>query len=216
MRLHRAFRHVMSDVTGRSQKTLVAALAAQVRVARDALLVARSAAARTLSTEEARTIIGSLETDGDRHRASLVLALSQTLVTPIDREDLFRLSRSIDDILDDLRDFARELDLFVEEARSDLLLPPLDAIDKALGELEIAVRQLARDPAAAMAGSLRAKKRGNEIRARYQVALAELYRQPMTQLTLMRRDLLRRLDLVGLRIGEAANALADGGLKRGT
>jgi uncharacterized protein len=216
MRLHRAFRHVVSDITGRSQQTLGTALAAQVHVASDAVLVARSAAARSRSTENARATIGGLESDGDRHRAELVLALSQTLVTPIDREDLFRLSRSIDDILDDLRDFARELDLFHDEARSELLLPPLDAIHEALGELESAVRQLAKEPAAAMAGSLRAKKRSNEIRARYQVALSELYQQPMTQLTLMRRDLLRRLDLVGLRIGEAANALADGGLKRGT
>jgi uncharacterized protein len=216
MKLHRAFRHVVSDITGRSQQTLVTALSAQVHVAGEAVQVARSAAAKTRPTEDARAVIGELESDGDRHRAELVLALSQTLVTPIDREDLFRLSRSIDDILDDLRDFARELDLFHEDARSDLLLPPLDAVHEALGELEGAVRQLATDPAAAMAGSLRAKKRSNEIRARYQIALANLYQQPLTQRTLMRRDLLRRLDLVGLRIGEAANALADGGLKRGT
>ena len=44
--------------------------------------------------------------------ASSSTSLAGVLVTPVDREDLFRLSRSIDDVLDNLRDFVREWDLY--------------------------------------------------------------------------------------------------------
>jgi hypothetical protein len=37
---------------------------------------------------------------------------------------------------------------------------------------------------------------------------------PVTAATLRRRELLRRVDVIGLRLGEAANALADGAVKR--
>jgi uncharacterized protein len=87
-----------------------------------------------------------VEHRGDRARGGFVHALAP----PLDREDLFRVSRSVDDVLDNLRDFARELELF---AVSDVAM-------------------------------------------------------------LKRRELLRRLDVVGLRLGEAADALADGAVKR--
>lgn len=208
-------RHVLADLTGRSQRRVVDALAEQVRAARAAVEVAREAVAGSTSFDEARGRIRDLEREGDRHRSELVTALSRTLVIPIDREDLFRLSRSIDDVLDNLRDFSRELDLFGREVRSPLFEPLLAAIAAALDEFDGAVVGLADDPTAAMAGSLRAKKRGNEIRLRYQTAIAELLDGEVSNVTLKRRELLRRLDVVGLRIGEATDALADGGLKRG-
>ena len=63
-----------------------------------------------------------IEQRGDRLRAELVWRLEGVLVAPIDREDLFRLSRSIDDVLDNLRDFVREWDLFDVEAAAEFLV----------------------------------------------------------------------------------------------
>ncbi len=216
MNLPRNLKYVVADLTGRAQHQVVAALTAQVRVARAAVDVAADAATGELAFDLARERIGELESTGDRHRAELVTALSRTLVIPIDREDLFRLSRSIDDVLDNLRDFARELDLFGSEVRSPLFGPVLDAVGAALDDFDAAVVELARDAAAAMTGSLRAKKQSNEIRRRYQLAVAELLDGDLSSVMLKRRELLRRLDVVGLRIGEATDALADGGLKRGS
>ena len=53
-----------------------------------------------------------------------------------------------------------------------------------------------------------------QVRRLYQQKLAELLNEPLDNETLKRRELLRRLDVVGLRLGEAADALADGVLKR--
>ncbi len=215
MRLMRAFRDVMSDLSGRSQSELVDSLTGQVDAAIEAVLLARKATDGRVPTAQARTRMGELENTGDRYRGEVVTRLSRTLVTPIDREDLFRLSRSIDDVLDNLRDFARELDLFGPGVGSELLHPSMDAIGGALGQMRGAVTVLATEPDQAINGSLRTKKLVNEVRASYQLGLAGLFDAEFDDHTLKRRELLRRLDVVGLRIGEAADALADGGLKRG-
>jgi len=57
----------------------------------------------TKSGAEAETVrdrIRELEHQGDAQVHAMIDALSQTFVTPIDREDLQRLSKRIDDILD--------------------------------------------------------------------------------------------------------------------
>jgi hypothetical protein len=56
--------------------------------------------------------------------------------------------------------------------------------------------------------------RKNDIRQRYQTAMQAILDEPLSTETLKRRELLRRLDVVGLRIREAADALADGAVKR--
>ncbi len=216
MKLRSQLRHAIADLSGRGQHRLVESLCAQVRVAREAVGVARDAIGGQLDLAVARARVGQLEGEGDHHRRELVTVLAHTMVIPIDREDLFRLSRSVDDILDDLRDFARELDLFGPEVRSPMFDPILGAIAAALDELEGAVGQLATDTAAAVEGSIRAKKRGNEVRRSYQHAIARLLSGEVSSVALRQRELLRRLDLVGLQMAEASDALADGGQKRGS
>jgi uncharacterized protein len=163
---------------------------------------------------KARTEMGAIEHLGDQHRSVLVEALSHALITPFDREDLFRLSRSIDDVLDNLRDFVREYDLFHAppgEAFASVLVP----IEEALVQLREAVGRILESPAGLTRGALAAKKVGNTVRQEYQTALAELFdASEVTMDVLKCRELLRRLDVVGLRLGESADALADGAMKR--
>jgi hypothetical protein len=46
--------------------------------------------------------------------------------------------------------------------------------------------------------------------------MARLLAEPLTSETLRRREVLRRLDIVGLRLSEAADHLATAAIKRGT
>ncbi len=209
-------RSVVSDLTGHSQQRLITALVRQVGVAGEAVALALEAATGGVDTREARRRMGELEHAGDRHREQLVTRLSRTLVTPIDREDLFRLSRSLDDVVDNLRDFTRELDLFGAQVRDPLMIAPLEALATAIDQMQAAVTLLASDTLEAVNGSLRTKKLVNDVRASYQSSLAQLFERDLEPGVLQRRELLRRLDVVGLRVGDAADALADGGLKRGT
>ena len=95
-----------------SRLAVIATLEAQLTEAAAACRLARSVAEGRVTSGDARLQIAEIEHRGDTMRAELVTRLAGVLVAPIDREDLFRLSRSIDDVLDNLRDFVHEWDLY--------------------------------------------------------------------------------------------------------
>lgn len=197
----------------RRREGLTEALAGQLRAtAAGATIVGRLARGEVTSAA-ARREIHDVEHDGDEARRSLVQELSRLVTSPIDGEDLFRLSRSIDDVLDNLRDFVREADLFRCSSLA-FAAPLVDAVHEGLVHLDAAVASVLERPGDATDDTLAARKAAGQVRVRYQVALAGLFSAPVTSETLKVRELLRRLDVVALRLGEAADALADGELKR--
>lgn len=210
----RRWRRLLGDLFGRTEADIADALGAQVDAALAGAAIARAVADDESATgADARERIRAAERQGDERRAELVALLSSTLVTPFDREDLFRLSRSIDDVLDNLRDFVRERDLFAVVPGPGCA-EVIDAVIAGLGHLHEAVADIPRHAGTVPLGALATKKASNQIRRSYQMAVADLLRGPVTDEMLKRRELLRRLDVVGLRLGEAADALADGAVKR--
>lgn len=205
-------RRLLLDLSGRSDAIFVGHLTGQVDATLEGLALALDTV-RGGDSSVARDRMGDIEHEGDDRRGDLVDALAQALTTPIDREDLFRLSRSIDDVLDNLRDFTRELDLFHPDDQ-DAFAPLLEALTDGTTALRVAVAALGDDPTQITSAAKNAKRHSNELRRLYQRALAELYGGELSMDTLKRRDLLRRLDVVGLRLDEAADALADGAMKR--
>lgn len=201
------------DLTGRNDEVLLAALLGQLDAAIEAAEVAHAIAAGELAPGEGCARLDDLETRGDDRRRELIDELARILAPPIDREDLFRFSRSADDVLDNLRDLGREFVLY-ELASEPLLVEPLAGVRAGVEGLRRAVEALVDDPATSIRATTGSKK--NDVRGRYQRAMAELLAgpEPVTGLTLRRRELLRRVDVVGLRLGEAADALSDGAVKR--
>lgn len=199
------------SLTGGLERDLVAALIGQIDAALAGVTLAECTLSGRLPGDQARTDMADVEHRGDARRAEVVRILSGSLTVPIDREDLFRLSRSIDDVLDNLRDLVREHDLFGLPG-DPLPADVLDAVRVGVTTLRSAVGLLRVDPHAVPLAALEAKK--NEIRPRYQEAMAQLLSAELTGDVLKRRELLRRIDVVGLRLGEAADALADGAIKR--
>lgn len=206
-------RRVAAELIGNRDQRFVQHLDDQLEHALAATDLARKAVAGHEPAEEVRVRIEDVEHDGDRARAGLVEELASAITTPIDREDLFRLSRSIDDVLDNLRDFAIEVDLYgvVDES---LFEGPLEAIAETLLVLREGVHNIADRPRELSGQALAAKKGSNQVRKLYQTSVARLLEGEVEVGMLKRRELLRRLDVVGLRCGEAADALADGAVKR--
>lgn len=209
----RSLARLARELSGRSAQTIVTLLLEQLSCTERAASVAVALCRGELRSEEAREAMRALEHEGDEARSRLVSELAHVLSTPIDAEDVFRFSRSVDDVLDNLRDFVREVDLY--RTRDLAFALPLAE------ELLAAVRSL-RPAASALAGPVRSardpalatRKAAHKSRRTYEEQLAELFRRPLDSETLKQRELLRRLDIVGLRLGEAADALADGTLKR--
>lgn len=206
-------RRLLRDLSGRGHADLTRLLRQQVAAGIEGAHTARRAASGALPSAVARETMVAVEHGGDEARALLVTELARTLVTPLDREDMFRVSRSIDDVVDNLRDFVRELDLFA--ATDDLLVPVIDAVAEGLELLDVALGSVG-GPAGEVSGRiLTAKKSCNDIRRCYELQLVGLLTGHVTVEMLRRRELLRRLDVVGLRLGEAVDALADAAVKRG-
>lgn len=201
------------DLTGRSDVVLVRHLLGQIDATLDGARLARRVASGEVAPALGRDHMTRIEHHGDDERHALVRQLSSALAPPMDREDLFRLSRSVDDVLDNLRDLVRELDLFAI-SREPLLDDPLLGVETGVIALRDAVAAIVDRPETSRRGALAVKK--NEIRPRYQQAMARLLVDDgvVTGALLKRRELLRRVDVIGLRLGEAADALADGAIKR--
>ena len=192
---------------------MVALIARQADTAAKGARLAEAMATGDVAPADARTRMVDIEHLGDDQRAELVQELGHSLTTPIDREDLFRLSRSVDDVLDDLRDYVRESDLYGMPEQPGVA-PLLAAIAEGLEELRRAVENVVASPRTVAEDAQHAKKHCNRVRQLYQLQLADLFQGAVDVEMFKRRELLRRIDVVALRMGEAADALQDGVLKR--
>jgi uncharacterized protein Yka (UPF0111/DUF47 family) len=206
-------RHLVRQLTGRSHHDFVSLLRAQVHTdlrAVDLLCQALDGTHRQPAADQ----LVDIEHDGDEQRSALVAELSRAFTTPMDREDLFRVSSSIDDVLDNLRDFARELELY--RPRSVVRFGPiLDIVSEALHALDRSIGELTNGSPSVLAEAKAANSAGSKVRRLYQSAVGELLQGDELSMEVLRqRELLRRLDVVALRLGEAADALSDGILKR--
>jgi hypothetical protein len=210
----RRWSRLWRDLTGRSDEVFIQLLQAQVSISLKAARALRDAQQHDELPDEVREEIHRLEDEGDEQRTTMLTEMGRALMTPIDREDLFRLSHSLDDVLDNLRDFTVELDRYGAEP-SERFTAPLDALAQGLQQMEHAIAEL-REGTDEVTAAARAAKHANDARSAYHDSMAELlHEEEVTMRTLRQRELLRRLDIAGIRLGEAADALTSGALKRG-
>lgn len=206
-------RRLLDDLAGRAHRRVVGILLAQIDSALDGVEVAAMVTDGRIAAGVGRARMSEVEHAGDAYRAELVTELVAALTTPVDREDLFRVSRSVDDVLDTLRDYVRETDLYRVRLGA-MATGALAEIAEGLRDLRRAVDRLTARPGDVAEAALAAHKHAGAVRHFYGVQLARLLDGELTGEMLKCRELLRRLDVVGLRLGECADALSDAMLKR--
>lgn len=202
---------LVRELSSGNDRSLVGHVSAQISCAARGVALARRLVDGQLPPAVARQLVAEIEHEGDARRGDLIGRLRRSVTSPVDREDLFRLSRGVDDVLDAVRDFVREFDLFGELPRP-LYGPVLDRLADALSRLDVAVGLLATGPREAALAAVAAKKPG--VRAAHQLAVSDLLGEPVPGRDLVTILLLGRLDLAGQRLAAAADALADGVMKR--
>jgi uncharacterized protein len=152
------------------------------------------------------------EKEADEVRRILIDELNHTFVTPFDREDIFALSRSIDDVVDYADTTAMEM-LILNVKSTPYMLRIASLLKDATYEIWHAVQRLPKHPTIAIDHAQRAKALENRVEAVYREAIADLFSGPedlhhvVEMLKL--REVYRHLSNAADRGDEAANSIAD-------
>ena len=162
--------------------------------------------------KERAQVVTRLEKEADEVRRILIDELNRTFVTPIDREDIFALSRAIDDIIDYGYTTVGEMDILKVEP-NDYLRRMTSLLCDAAREIYMGMLRLADHPGVAEDHAVRAKALENRVETVYREALADLFNQPQDVEHIVEmlklREIYRHMSNAADRGDEAANVLSD-------
>ena len=156
--------------------------------------------------------VSTIESEEDEVRRILIDELNRTFVTPFDREDIFALSLTIDDILDYAEEtIDRMVTLNVEP--NQFLERMVSLLTDAAVEIMRGVSELVDHPNVANDHAVRAKALENRVEQVYREALADLFRDPKdldgVMDILKLREIYRHLSNAADRGDKAANVIGD-------
>ena len=156
--------------------------------------------------------VSTIESEEDEVRRILIDELNRTFVTPFDREDIFALSLTIDDILDYAEEtIDRMVTLNVKP--NQFLERMVSLLTDAAVEILRGVSELVDHPNVANDHAVRAKALENRVEQVYREALADLFRDPKDLDGVMEilklREIYRHLSNAADRGDQAANVIGD-------
>jgi predicted phosphate transport protein (TIGR00153 family) len=152
------------------------------------------------------------EKEADEVRRILIDELNHTFVTPMDREDIFALSRTIDDVLDYANTTVDEMEILRVEP-TIYMRRMASLLRDAAFELHLGVQRLKGHPGVASDHAQRAKALENRVEDVYREALAALFAGPQDVAhvveMLKMREVYRHLSNAADHGDEAANVIAN-------
>ncbi|MEW6567097.1 MAG: DUF47 family protein [Chloroflexota bacterium] len=156
--------------------------------------------------------VSEIETQADEVRRILIDELNRTFVTPIDREDIFALSLTVDDILDYAYTTVEEM--FLLHVKPNVYIERMvSLLTDAAREIHMGIQRLEDHPNVANDHAVRAKALENRMESVYREAIAALFQMPhdIEQVVdmLKLREIYRHLSNAADRGDAAANAIGD-------
>jgi len=156
--------------------------------------------------------LAATEKEADEVRRILIEELNRTFVTPIDREDIFALSRAIDDMVDYADSTIHEMEV-LKVNPTEHMRRIVSLLRDAASEIFLATQRLKDHPGVSMEHAQRAKALENRVETVYREALAELFSGPEdvshVVKMLKKREVYRHLSNAADRGDEAANLISD-------
>ncbi len=148
--------------------------------------------------------VRTAEHDADERKRALIAAVRESFTTPLDPEDLFELSRGLDEVINGAKNTVREADALT--ILPDATMGTMCAqIAEGVQHLRGAFGALGRDPDAANVEAAAAIKAQRNLERTYRAAMSELIGREDLRDVLGRQELYRRLT----RISDAIVAVAD-------
>lgn len=152
------------------------------------------------------TRVRELEKEADALRRELRGYVFDTFATPIDREDLFYLSRRIDEVINYVKHALRDIQVLKIEAPPDILEMSACLV-KGTHHLVEAVRLLPTDSRSCSHHARTAKNFENDVTKLYPRALRRVFEQDDVKEILKQRELLAQLNRISDRMDEAADVI---------
>jgi len=159
-------------------------------------------------TKEKGKKVMDKEEDADESRRVLIDELNKSFMTPFDREDIFALSRAIDDMLDYAKSTVEETLLFGVETDSHMV-KMAEALCNSSREISLAIKTMMTNPGVCSEHIIRAKKAENFVEHRYREGLVDLFKSQDVVKILKKREIYRHLSNAADRGDEAANIIGD-------
>jgi uncharacterized protein Yka (UPF0111/DUF47 family) len=158
-------------------------------------------------TRENANAVRNIEREADELRRILIEELDKTFVTPLDREDIYALSRAIDDVVDYANTTVDEMEIYGVKG-DEHIKEMVNVLRKAARELNDAVKILRDYPKIASEHAVKAKAYENTMEKAYHLALADLFKGADTVYMLKMREIYRHLSNAADRGDEAANIIS--------
>lgn len=156
--------------------------------------------------------VTQLEKEADEVRRILIDELNKTFVTPIDREDIFALSLTIDDVLDYADTTVEEMHMLGVQPNA-YMERMVSLLTDAAREIYMGVQRLEDHPNVANDHAVRAKALENRLETVYREAIADLFAMPRdidhVVEMLKLREIYRHLSNAADRGDAAANVIGD-------
>ena len=125
-------------------------------------------------TQENGDVVKVKEKEADTVRRELVDDINRTFITPIDRDDLYRLSSSIDDLADYAWTTVKEIRIYDIQPDAHLLEMARTLLKMADGLL-VCVQNLEKNHAVVSTEATKVKKLENTLNVQFHKSIAELF-----------------------------------------
>jgi predicted phosphate transport protein (TIGR00153 family) len=158
-------------------------------------------------TKENANLVRNIEREADELRRILIEELDSTFITPLDREDIYALSRAIDDVVDYANTTVDEMEIY-DVKGDEHIKDMVNILRKAARELNDAVKILQDYPKISSEHAVKAKSYENQMERAYHLALADLFKGTDTVYMLKMREIYRHLSNAADRGDEAANIIS--------
>jgi len=157
---------------------------------------------------EKGVVVDRVEREADDLRRHLIEELNRSFVTPIDREDIYALSGSVDDMADYAKATVMEMLDFGVPTNNHLRIMT-QGVCEISETVAQAISQMRDDPKLAIELSVKAKKRENFVEHCYREALVDLFQSDDVKMILKTREIYRHLSNAADRGDAAANIIGN-------
>jgi predicted phosphate transport protein (TIGR00153 family) len=203
-----SFGRTIKALARSNDRRFVALLLEQAELTIRALQALEKFGSQSSADSELIDEIKEIEREGDSKRRILIDELAHTYATPFDREDLFALSRAIDDILDAANETAIELAIY-RIAPPEGLQEMAGVLVEGARHIRAAVSELLDHPRVASDHAVRAKRSENRIDGLYHQAVGRLFDSgDEINRILKSREIYRHLKNSADRIDRAADEIS--------